>query len=105
MAPLIERKLPELRAWAERRGVESLVVFGSAARDEMTDASDVDLIVTYYPDARVSLIGLARHRFELEDLLGRKVDLATPAMVSDLRVYGGGLDEVTLYEAEGVAVG
>ena len=58
--------------------VKSLAVFGSVARDEATDRSDVDVLVEYDPQARVGLFGFIRLRRYLSELLGRRVDLATP---------------------------
>jgi len=54
--------------------VRSLALFGSAARDEARDASDVDLLVEFdRPIGLFHLIGTQQH---IEDLLGlKKVDL------------------------------
>ncbi len=58
-------------------GVRSLRLFGSAARDEATDTSDVDLLVEF--DQPTGLFGLIRLRRKLEGLLQvEKVDLLTP---------------------------
>ncbi|MCC6472726.1 MAG: nucleotidyltransferase family protein [Burkholderiales bacterium] len=71
-----------LEALAERRpqiatrfGVKRLSLFGSAARDELRDSSDVDVLVEFEGPATY------RGYFELKDyleaLLGRTVDLVT----------------------------
>jgi predicted nucleotidyltransferase len=63
----------ELRA----RGVTSLALFGSAARDEAADTSDVDLLVEV--EGPTGLLGLIRLKRRLEELLQvEKVDLLTP---------------------------
>ena len=72
----LRENLPELR---RRFAVRSLKVFGSVARDEATETSDVDILVEFAPQARV---GLFKFKFlklktELEALLGAKVDLVT----------------------------
>ena len=53
----------------ERYGVTRLGVFGSVARDEAADKSEVDVVAPMAPDlfGRVSL--------ELETILGARVDL------------------------------
>ena len=56
---------PVLKAW----------LFGSYARGEETPESDVDILVVFDRNARVSLIGHATMMLDLEDLLNRKVDL------------------------------
>jgi len=59
------------------RGVKSMALFGSAARDEATDTSDVDLLVEF--DRPTGLFGLIRLKRRLEEvLLVEKVDLLTP---------------------------
>jgi uncharacterized protein len=62
--------------------VEFLGVFGSVARGEDRPESDVDLLVRFAPDSRVGLFGLVRMGSELEQLLGRKVDLLTEGFLS-----------------------
>ena len=66
----IERHEAEL---ARRFGVASLTLFGSFPRDQATDRSDVDILVSFDddPDMR-SLFGAQSY---LEDVLGRTVDL------------------------------
>ena len=54
------------------RGTE-VHVFGSVARGDDTSESDVDLLVTFEKVA--SLFDLIRMQRELEELLGRKVDV------------------------------
>jgi predicted nucleotidyltransferase len=62
-----------------RRSVRRLAVFGSVARGEATDSSDVDILVEFDPEASVGLFEFVRLRRYLSELLGREVDLATPA--------------------------
>ena len=66
---------------AELYGVHELALFGSFARDQATDGSDIDLLVRFDvpPDWRC-YFGAQGY---LEDLLGRTVDLANS---QDLRV-------------------
>ena len=63
-----------LREVCERYGVASLEVFGSVARNEDRQGSDVDLLYVLKPDARLGF-----RLFDLEDelaaLFGRPVDL------------------------------
>lgn len=61
---------------AEKHGVRKLSLFGSVARDEAGDASDVDLLVEF--DRPVGLFGLFELQDHLEQLLGCSVDLGTP---------------------------
>ena len=58
--------------------VRQLRLFGSTLRGEAGDASDIDLLVDYDPAARVGLFAFVRLQRRLSELLGRRVDLATP---------------------------
>lgn len=68
----IRPRLPELHSL----GVTSLSLFGSTARDEASETSDVDVLVTF--KGPPSFNRFMDVKFILEDALGRKVDLATP---------------------------
>lgn len=71
---------------AERFGVVELALFGSFARDEATDESDLDILVSFDgPATWRSYFGV---QFYIEDLLGRRVDLVTDkALRSEFRPY------------------
>jgi uncharacterized protein len=58
-------------------GVKSIALFGSVARREDKSESDIDLLVEF--DRPVGLLAFLRLQHRLEDLLGRRVDLVTPA--------------------------
>ena len=58
-------------------GVRNLALFGSLARDEATDQSDIDLLVEF--DRAVGYFGLVALQDHLADLLRRPVDLGTLA--------------------------
>ena len=57
-------------------GVRSISVFGSVARGDATDRSDIDLLVEF--DSPIGLFALCRLRRLLEQMLGCSVDLVTP---------------------------
>lgn len=69
---IIRQCVPELRAL----GVHALHVFGSVARDEATDASDIDVLVDL---ESATFDGYFDVKFLLEDRLGVRVDLVTRA--------------------------
>lgn len=70
----------------ERFGVKRLAVFGSTARDEARDDSDVDVLVEF--EGRATFDGYWSVKEFLEDLLRRKVDLVTEdAVRPQLRPY------------------
>lgn len=73
-----------LRAARARFGVRELAVFGSVARGEATEASDLDVLVDFVGPATFD--GFMGLKLFLEDSLGVKTDLVTrPALRSRLR--------------------
>ena len=74
---LLRRHKPAL---AESFGVTGLALFGSFARDQATDSSDVDILVEFgiAPDWK-AYFGVVSY---LEDIFGRPVDVAT---ISEVR--------------------
>jgi uncharacterized protein len=71
MQPVREKIIDILR----RNDVRRASFFGSIVRGEMTDQSDVDLLIEF--EGRKSLLDLSGLKIELEDALGRKVDVIT----------------------------
>ncbi len=69
----------ELAAFCEKHGVAELALFGSAADGSATADSDVDVLVTFTADARVTLMKEERMQRELAELFGRRVDLVNRA--------------------------
>ena len=69
----LRRRRRSVIAAAAERGAHNVRVFGSVARGEDTDTSDIDLLVDL--DAGVSLVALAGLTRELTELLGVDVDV------------------------------
>lgn len=85
---LLEAAAPVLTALAAERGYARLAVFGSVARREARQDSDIDLIVD--APAGTSSFEFVRFKHLIEQVLGREVDLIsygglTPTMDDDIR--------------------
>jgi len=71
--PIIKKRvLPILR----RHAVKRAAIFGSFARGEAKKSSDVDFLIEY-KSGNKSLFDLVDLKSELEEILGRKVDIVT----------------------------
>lgn len=70
---LIDRD--RLAEFCRRWKIEELALFGSVLTADFRPDSDVDVLVTFAPDAPWTLWDLSRMRFELEEMFGREVDL------------------------------
>lgn len=77
MHALIESHRKELLALARRRGVTSVRIFGSMVQGGEQEDSDVDLLVTLAPGT--SALALGGLLLDVQELLGRRVDVVTEA--------------------------
>jgi predicted nucleotidyltransferase len=73
---ILERLNAEAPGLRKKYGVRSLAVFGSMARGDDHEGSDVDILVTF--EGPVTFRGFMGLKLDLEDLFGRRVDLGTP---------------------------
>jgi predicted nucleotidyltransferase len=72
---LLRDRREEIIRTAARHGARNLRVFGSVARNEAAEDSDVDLLVDLEPGR--SLLDLGGLLADLQDLLGCRVDVVT----------------------------
>ena len=75
MHPLIEAHRIRILTLAERHGVRNVRVFGSMARGDADDASDVDLLVSLAPDKTGLALGALL--MDVQGLLGAGVEVLT----------------------------
>ena len=71
-----------LAEFCRRNGIRRLSFFGSVLRDDFGPDSDIDVLVEFAPDAGIGLFEFVGLQGELGALLGRDVDLHTPASLS-----------------------
>lgn len=71
----------DLEEFCRRWKMVELSLFGSALREDFRSDSDIDLLVSFAPDADWSLLDHVRMEQELSDLLGREVDLVSRAAI------------------------
>jgi len=73
---ILKRLNDEAAGLKRKYGVKSLALFGSMARGDDHEGSDVDVLATFDGPATFrEFMGL---KLDLEELLGRSVDLGTP---------------------------
>lgn len=71
----VDLPMGEIAEFCTRWKIREFAVFGSALRDDFRPDSDIDVMVTFEPGARWGLFAQARMERELEEMLGREVDL------------------------------
>lgn len=81
ISPLLQKRLAvtaeELTEFCRRWSVSELALFGSVLREDFGAESDVDLLVSYQPEAKRGLFEKMKMKAELELLLQRDVDLVS----------------------------
>ena len=88
---------PRLLEIYRLNAVAKLSLFGSVARGEANEDSDVDLLVEF--SQRKSLLALVSLQRQLSTAIGRKVDLLTEAAISPYLRDNVQRDLRTVYEA------
>ena len=80
------RRLTRNREKLRTDSVLHIAVFGSTVRDQATPHSDVDILVEFDPERRVGLFAFVRLLDFLSDVMGTRIDLATPdALRAEMR--------------------
>ena len=80
-AALLKKHREAILRLAARHGASNVRVFGSVARGEADEASDIDFLVDLAPDR--SLLDLGGLWWDLNDLLGGKADVVTEQGLRD----------------------
>lgn len=88
--------LQTIRDYFATQPVERAWLFGSYARGEEREDSDVDLLVDF--DDEVSLMGHVRMMYALQDRLGKKVDLVTNGTLLPFAEKTAQNDKTLIYE-------
>jgi predicted nucleotidyltransferase len=75
LAELVKEKRADILALAAKHGARNVRVFGSVARGDADEQSDIDFLVQMEPGR--SLLDLGGLQYDLEQLLGCRVDVVT----------------------------
>jgi uncharacterized protein len=76
-----------LAEFSGRWNISELALFGSVLREDFRPDSDVDVLVSFSSDARVSLFDMARMQDELKEIFGHNVDLVSKRGLENSRNY------------------
>ncbi len=75
----------QIDSFCRRWQVAELSLFGSIVREDFGPDSDVDLLVQFHPQARHTLIDMARMEQELSRIFGRDIDLVERSAIEQSR--------------------
>ena len=91
----IEKKSKEVFALYP---IKKVTLFGSYAKGEQTEDSDIDMLVK---ESDLSLLTLSRIKQELTEVFNKKVDLMGESDISDIFKFLIRDEEVVIYEKQG----
>jgi len=80
--------------------VEKAWIFGSYARSEENRNSDLDILVNFSPNSKVTLLRYVHIINDLRKLTGKKVDLVEEGQLKPFAVRSAELDKILIYERE-----
>lgn len=75
----------DLAAFCRKWNIAKLEVFGSLVREDFADDSDVDFLVSFEPGKAPADMSWFQIKEELEELIGRKVDVLDRRLVEQSR--------------------
>ncbi|MCD4846574.1 MAG: nucleotidyltransferase domain-containing protein [Candidatus Aegiribacteria sp.] len=88
----------EVRIYCKEHGVKNLFLFGSYARSDATQSSDIDLLIEFQTDMQISYLDLLIIKSDLERIMGAKVDLIEKdTLVNPIRRKGILAEKILLY--------
>lgn len=96
----IQQKFPAIRNFLKGQPVKKAWLFGSCSRGDNDDNSDMDILVQYIPDQKISLFKISKIMCGLSRVVGMKVDLVEDGQVMPFAVNSVNHDKILIYERE-----
>lgn len=90
--------IPTIQGYLATQPVTKAWLFGSYSRGEEKDGSDVDILVAFDKDAKISLFKYANIICQLEALLKQKVDLVEEGTLLPFAQQTANEDKILIYE-------
>lgn len=78
--------------------IEKAWIFGSYARSEENRNSDIDILVNFSPDSKVTLFKYIHIVNELQTLTGKKIDLVEDGQLKPFAKSNAENDKILIYE-------
>ncbi len=76
-----------IAAFCQKWQVTEFALFGSVLRPDFRPDSDIDILLSFVPDSRLTLFNLVTVQDELEAIFGRKVDVVQKAAIESSPNY------------------
>ncbi len=78
--------------------IEKAYVFGSFARSEENQESDIDILVNFSAGAKMTIFKYAHIVNDLESLTGKKIDLVEDGQLKPFAKESSDLEKILIYE-------
>jgi uncharacterized protein len=85
-------------AYLEKQPIEKAWIFGSYARSEDNRESDIDLLVNFSPDFKITLFQYVHIAGDLQKLTGKKIDLVEDGQLKSFATNSVENDKILIYE-------
>ncbi|MGO8791244.1 MAG: nucleotidyltransferase family protein [Terriglobia bacterium] len=83
----VELSKDKIQNFCVKWKIAELALFGSVLREDFRPSSDIDVLASFEPAARWSLMAMVEMQDELEKILGRKVDLVERSAIERSENY------------------
>lgn len=90
--------IPVIQQCLTKQPITKAWLFGSYSRGEERPDSDIDLLVQYDPNAKVSLMTISRVMCDLKKATGKEVDVIEDGRLMPFAVESANRDKILIYE-------
>lgn len=90
--------ISKLSNYFENKPVERVWIFGSFARSNENRNSDIDILVNFLPESKITLFQYVRIINDLQKLTGRKIDLVEEGQLKPFAEKEAQSEKVLIYE-------
>ena len=92
--------IPSIQKFFSTQPISKAWLFGSYSRGEETEQSDIDILVSFDKDAKISLFKYADIICQLENILNHKVDLVEEDSLLPFANEIANKDKILIYERD-----
>ena len=94
----VKNMVQQMQSYFKTQPVEKAWLFGSCSRGEERSDSDVDILVSYSPDAKVTLFTIGGIYMDLKRMLNREIDLVEEGTLLPFARSSADRDKTLIYE-------
>ena len=88
----------KISAFLNHEPIEKAWIFGSYSRNEEEQESDIDLMVKFVANKKITLLYYLKLKNELEELTGKSIDLVEEGQLKDFALPSFKKDKILIYE-------